>query len=134
MTFTINRESEVDSLGVPGITGTLSTPDGFSCLTLEGKLTLCPTGTYKLIRGFMETHQVYRAELVDVPGHTGVFIHSGEKASDSRMCPLVGDSRPTPGTLAGGQLHHVADQIAMMVGEYPSTLTIIDIPKEPEIA
>ena len=31
------------------------------------------------------------------------------------MCPLVGDSYPTPNTIAGGQLHGIADKVADLV-------------------
>jgi hypothetical protein len=135
MKFTLRRCKTVDSLGVRGVAGYLENEGDFHCLTLEGFLTLCPSGTYRLQRGFMETHKVYRAQLMSVPGHTGVFIHSGEKASDSRMCPLVGDRRPTPGTLAGGTAHHVADKLADLVGDNANcTIEILDIPETPNFA
>lgn len=130
MKFTLQRIEEVDSLGVTGITGTLVNDFGFSCLTLENKLTLCPAGTYPLKYGFMWSHDSYRAELEQVPGHTGVFVHSGEKATDSHMCPLVGDHRPTHGTLGGGLVHHIADRIAQLVKDNPdSTIEILPIPE-----
>lgn len=130
MNFTLQRIEEVDSEGVTGVTGTLTGDiepgEQFNCVTLEHKDVLLPAGTYPLIPGHMESHNADRAELQDIPGHSGVFIHSGNKAADSKMCPLVGGSRPTPGTITGGM--PIADHIFQMVKNdpAPSQITVID--------
>lgn len=130
--FTLQRGDEVDSEGITGVQGTLTEPNAkFSCLTLENLAFLCLAGRYQLKPEPMVSHKnILRAELQDVKGHTGVFLHSGEKAADSKMCPLVGRIRPTPGTLAGGLSALVADKIARMVQADPnnSWLVIKDKP------
>lgn len=114
--FILQRGDEVDSEGVVGVQGTITSNVGFKCLTLENKAVLCPAGRYRLKTEPMVSHNnAKRAELQDVKGHTGVFIHSGAKAADSKMCPLVGKIRPTPGTLAGGLSSLIADKIARLV-------------------
>jgi hypothetical protein len=128
MKFILQRD-ELDGDVVSYVTGTLTAP-GFSCLTLERLAVLCPAGVYRLERQLMVTHKVYRAKIVDVPGHSGVFIHSGNHAYESKMCPLVGDSRPTPDTLAGGTSHGIADKIASLVAEHVTCdIEILGAPK-----
>lgn len=118
--FELLRGPVVDSEGIPGVQGQLNCSFNgehvFGCLTLENQAALCPAGRYPLKVAPMVSHGgVIRAELQDVPDHEGVFLHSGEKAADSRMCPLCGDSRPTPGTLSGGLTHGIAETIAEFV-------------------
>lgn len=132
--FELQRGPEVPSLGIIGIQGQIScTVNGeqvFGCLTLENAETLCPLGKYRLKNAPMASHGgVIRAELQAVPGHAGIFLHSGEKASDSLGCPLCGDSRPFPGTLAGGIAHKIADRIAELVAADPENSWITILPK-----
>lgn len=128
----LQRGPQVPSVGIIGIQGQIScTVDDkqvFGCLALENQDHLCPPGKYQLKNAPMVSHGgVIRAELQDVPGREGIFIHSIEKAADSLGCIGVGDYRITSGTLGGGILHHIADKIAALVAADPenSWITII---------
>lgn len=131
MKFTLQRLEKVDSLGTPGVTGTLSNGEGFDCLTLDNEALMVMPGTYLLVYGYMASHGVHRAELTGVEGRSGIFIHAISEAKESLGCPGVGDSRPTPGTLAGGIIHSIADKVAQLVKDNPgSTIEILPIQEE----
>ena len=125
MKFTLQYLAPVDSEGTPGLQGEL-TADGFHCLTLGRVDKLLAPGTYGLVPGHMASHNADRALVTGTEPHEGVFIHSGVKAADSLMCPLVGGSRPTPGTLTGGL--PIADHVFQLVKDNPgSTLEVVGI-------
>lgn len=58
--------------------------------------TCIPSGHYKLRISFSNRFQKRLPEILDVPGFTGIRIHSGNKAEDSEGCILVG-KRTEPG-------------------------------------
>lgn len=104
MRLTLQREGEVD-LTTPGtlkIEGT-----NFICYTLEDRgqvkkvpgETRIPAGTYELRITWSPRFQKNLILLLNVPGFTGVRIHSGNNRFHTEGCILVGGTRPTPSTI-----------------------------------
>lgn len=70
----------------------------FQCFTLEDVVrkekiqneTAIPAGTYRVVITWSPHFMTFLPLLVQVPGFTGVRIHSGNKASDTEGCILVG--------------------------------------------
>ena len=95
--------------------GKLSTPgklyldDIFHCYTLEDVVrevegkpveewkikgdTAIPKGTYKIVIDFSVHFQRNLPHILDVPGFTGVRIHSGNTIKDTEGCILVGSGK-----------------------------------------
>lgn len=53
-------------------------------------ITCIPAGTYDIELKLMITKNVKHYELLNVPGHSGIFIHSGNTVADTKGCILVG--------------------------------------------
>jgi hypothetical protein len=49
-----------------------------------------PAGVYVISMKMMISKNVEHYELSAVPGHTGIFIHSGNSTADTKGCILVG--------------------------------------------
>lgn len=99
--------------------GKLSIDNAYFCDTLEDKdrdynkdgdlsdtgeqkvygLTAIPNGTYKVILNMSNRFQKVMPLLLDVPGFTGIRIHSGNTAKDSLGCILIG-VKAGPGYIA----------------------------------
>jgi hypothetical protein len=86
--------------------GSLSINDKYhQCITLEDKcrekkdgtlnkidgITAIPTGRYKVIWNMSTRFKKEMPLLVDVPGFSGVRIHSGNSPQDTLGCLLVGE-------------------------------------------
>ena len=80
-------------------TGELLIDGKFFCYTLEDVereakifgVTAIPKGEYKVALTLSPRFKQVLPLLLDVPGYTGVRIHSGNTADDTEGCILVGD-------------------------------------------
>jgi hypothetical protein len=70
--------------------------DGDFTDTGEGKIygeTAIPCGRYMVELTWWPKHQKFAPILKDVPGFTGILIHSGVTAKDTEGCILVGENK-----------------------------------------
>lgn len=70
----------------------------------EGKVcgqTAIPCGRYKVELAWWPKHQKFAPIIKDVPGFTGILIHSGTTAKDTEGCILVGENRIKGGLVNG---------------------------------
>lgn len=89
--------------------GTLYVDGMEECFTLEDEVreiaeqpvsswkiansTAIPRGRYKVIIDFSNRFKKPLPHLLDVPGFTGVRIHSGNTAADTEGCILIGQTK-----------------------------------------
>jgi hypothetical protein len=62
----------------------------------EGKImgkTAIPYGRYRVEFVYWKKHNRMAPRLKDVPGFTGIFIHSGNTAEDTQGCILPGENK-----------------------------------------
>ncbi len=84
-----------------------------------GKVAI-PTGTYEVMMGWSNRFGRWLPKVEDVPCFTGIFIHAGNSADDTRGCILVGENSKVGRVLRSkATLEIVHDKIltAKMAGE-----------------
>lgn len=59
--------------------------------------TAIPRGRYKVKWTFSNKFKRYLPEICDVPGFSGIRMHSGNTAQDSLGCPLLGKNKVVGG-------------------------------------
>lgn len=86
-------------LGTEYTIGKLYIDGAYFCDTLEDKVrvgekiagkTAIPAGTYKVKMTWSPRFKRYLPEILNVPGFSGVRIHSGNTAKDTEGCLLLG--------------------------------------------
>lgn len=55
--------------------------------------TAIPKGTYRVILSWSRAFKQIMPEILDVPGFSGIRIHSGNSADDSLGCVIVGENK-----------------------------------------
>lgn len=55
--------------------------------------TAIPTGTYKIIIDYSAKFKKNMIHILDVPGYSGIRIHTGNTANDSLGCIIVGQNK-----------------------------------------
>lgn len=73
--------------------GTLHINGAFTCYTLEDNPPLVPVGTYKITITYSPRFKKNLPILNNVPGHSGIRIHTGNSHEDTEGCILVGLDR-----------------------------------------
>ena len=102
--------------------GYLSIDGRFECVTLEDKWrpdpnpatpaneakvygeTCIPAGRYKLAKHWSPKFKKWMIEVCNVPGFTGILIHSGNTDKDTRGCLLVGQKVVNDDYIQGGSV------------------------------
>jgi len=92
--------------------GSLTVNGQFECVTLEDVArapgvkvqdqTAIPAGRYRVIINLSPRLQKMMMRLVDVPMFTGILIHSGNDAEDTKGCILVGQQVVNTNYIHGG--------------------------------
>jgi hypothetical protein len=62
----------------------------------EGKImgkTAIPYGRYRIQFVYFSRHNKMQPMLLDVPGFTGIFIHSGNRPEDTEGCIIPGENK-----------------------------------------
>jgi len=70
----------------------------------EGKIygkTAIPCGRYRVTIAFWKKHKKFIPLLHDVPGYSGILIHSGATAKDTLGCILTGENKIKGGLIKG---------------------------------
>ena len=100
------RLERPNACGAKATISKLFVDDEYQCLVLEDVVrevegrpvsewkvqncTAIPRGTYKVIKDFSNHFGCDLPHILDVPGFSGVRIHSGNTAADTEGCLLVG--------------------------------------------
>jgi hypothetical protein len=87
-----------------------------------------PPGRYRIDLVFSPHFQRHLAHLVDVPGRADILIHSGNYATDTQGCIIVGYSRAHDSVVSSRlALAALQPQIAgALARQEPVTLTVQD--------
>lgn len=76
--------------------------DGDFDETGEGKVyskTAIPAGRYQIKMVYWKKHSRLTPQLQNVPGFTGIYIHSGTTASDTAGCLIFGENKIKGGVI-----------------------------------
>jgi hypothetical protein len=111
--------------------GRLSIDGKEFCWTLEDTIrdkkiagiTAIPTGTYKVTISMSNRFKKEMPELHDVPNYEGVRIHSGNQASDTEGCILVGMTKLSD-TMIGESRTAFAALMERLKGQTDITITV----------
>lgn len=108
--------------GKTAMLGGLWVNSGYECVTLEDisrpdpnvatpqneakvyGATAIPAGRYEVIINLSQRFKRMMMRLVDVPGFTGILIHSGNTSVDTHGCILVGQQVIGPDYIRGGSV------------------------------
>jgi len=114
--------------------------DGYDCFTLEDRVrapgvkvygeTAIPAGRYQVRISFSPHFQRRMPEVVNVPGFTGIRIHSGNIPRDTLGCILTGTERGEDKVLFSRAAFYpllARLEAAQLAGE-TSWITITDLP------
>lgn len=102
--------------------GELKISDKFSCFTCEDQerevkiqdKTAIPKGRYKVILSMSQRFKKELPELLNVPGFTGIRIHSGNSKVDTSGCLLLGYIKNSQLGKIGDSKRAVNDLIAIL--------------------
>ena len=87
--------------------------------------TAIPTGTYKVLITMSNRFKMKLPQLLDVPGFSGVRIHTGNSSADTEGCILVGSVWDGKSDWVGGSKTAFSPLLAMIVdSETPVTINI----------
>lgn len=105
MDLTVQREPTLDGATL----GSLYLNSAWFCFTCEDRIrevagrpaeewkvpreTAIPAGRYRLVLSLSSRFQRVLPEVLNVPGFTGIRIHSGNSIADTEGCLLVGAGR-----------------------------------------
>ncbi len=110
--FFLIRTRESPDPAFPGQEGVFYCPDGKALYSLERSANdpdhpCIPAGRYKVIPGVMASKGTHRAQLVDVPGRSGIFIHNANYSSQLEGCVATAAQYQGPGKIGVGMADHV---------------------------
>lgn len=96
-------ELKLVRIGFPALAteGLLYIGKVFECFTLElptgdyGKGCAIPPGRYRVTVNYSETFKRQLPLLLDVPGRSGIRIHTGNGPKQTKGCILVGEDQTT---------------------------------------
>lgn len=92
--------------------------------------TCIPAGTYRVILNMSPRFKKIMPRLLDVPGFTGILIHSGNTPADTHGCILVGQEVDNKGHIVRGKSSpaYIALLARIDTGtkQGPLTITITD--------
>lgn len=87
--------------------------------------TAIPTGTYKVLITMSNRFKMKLPQLLDVPGFSGVRMHTGNSSADTEGCILVGSVWDGKSDWVGGSKTAFSPLLAMIEdSETPVTINI----------
>lgn len=108
--------------------GRLYIDGAYFCDTLEDRVrngekvkgkTAIPVGRYNVVKTMSPKYGKILPEIKDVPGFSGVRIHSGNTAEDTEGCILLGLNKKK------GQVIYSRDAMAFFMDRTPDSFTLL---------